>query len=644
MPNVFTNLQKDYKPSRSPFDLSHYDVHTVKPAMMLPVFSLETLPGDYHEIAASNFMQSMIPLKTDALFSAKQNLDYYFVPFQQLWTHFPEFYAQVNDRQSVLDYGYGAPYISMRSLMTLLIDLISPDYLYLYVLSNYYPQSLSQAEEQKLVNTFFFNALRLLDCLGYGNFLPLFEGWVEYSKKLGELDENYTIYDIYVFLQQGDVQGADFLNYWEIVYGSGPDAAMKVNPFRLGAYHRVWYNYYRNHYYDIDLGEFVRVINFDWACTATNSGNLLPPDMDMYLAYCFLLVHNCPWKKDLYTGLLPSSQFGDVSVASLQNPSTIINTNYDSTTRNAAVASSGSATMAPGSLYVGNVNNSDKWNINSGISILTLRVAEAMQHWKENVLRNGVKTVNQFKAHFGVEPRYLQDWYPDFLGSADGDVSTSRVTSNADTGTDSNGLLGDVAANIVTTMSQKKIEFNAKDFGVIIGLFYIRVEAQYNSFGIDEHNVHLEASDYYIPEFQNVGLAPVYHRTFNQMQVSPEGPQSSQVLGYAPRYIEYKTAISKIHGPLFHSISLYGGLSYPVLPIPDGLFNHWTVPRVLRDVNEYYSAAESVVSRFYQSPSVLDSVSTVYDDGTYMSDFLLSAFKFNVKSVRPMSVIGLPQY
>ena len=50
------------------------------------------------------------------------------------------------------------------------------------------------------------------------------------------------------------------------------------------------------------------------------------------------------------------------------------------------------------------------------------------------------------------------------------------------------------------------------------------------------------------------------------------------------------------------------------------------------------------ISTFYISPKVYDTVMAVESDDTQLTDTFVNNVFFDVKAIRPMTVLGLPQF
>ena len=81
------------KTSRNSFDLSHRNLFTAKVGELLPCFVQEVNPGDSIKLDSSYFTRTA-PLQSAAFTRLRENVQYFFVPYQCLWKYFE---SQVNN-------------------------------------------------------------------------------------------------------------------------------------------------------------------------------------------------------------------------------------------------------------------------------------------------------------------------------------------------------------------------------------------------------------------------------------------------------------------------------------------------------------------------------------------------------------------
>lgn len=548
------NVMKLLKPSphraRNDFDLSHRHIMSANFGELIPSTCIETVPGDHIEMHASDLLRA-IPMVTSPFLRAKQHLDVWFVPYQDLWHQFNNFITKKAQPVSsaMLSFDY-CPWVSIFDLYDSGCNASSVDIV---------------GRRQDI------GARRLLNYLGYAG-----------SK-----------------------------------VGNSNSANASVNPFRLAAYNYIWYNEYRQQYYDngtalLPVGSNpADLFNFDaLPCNTLSDAELNSGNLE---AMCQMRYRT--WKKDLFTGLLPSTQYGNVSTISSTSYVQAVNGNIAVGSVNMSINSSND--------LVGTDSQpvSTTFSVSPSVDVLSLRRSEAIQIWRENALRAGNRVKDNMRAHYGVDSDF-RDHRPTYLGSVDaplniGDVmATANSTFTGDTNPNTN--VGDVAGKGLSSLDEKVFKFDAKDFGVIMVMFSILPEAEYNAYGISRPNQLLEAEDFFTPEFENLGLESVSSLTFETTTTN-----NATVMGYAPRYFAYKTKLDKCYD-FFRTSNINAT---------------WCSPKY--DVTTLLGSPtyQLPLSVLYVNPKIFDVNFSVSVDNAPQ---FLCDFYFDVDAVRPMSVIGLP--
>lgn len=635
------NVMKLLKPSphrqRNDFDLSHRHVFDANFGELLPSTCIETVPGDNITLHASDLIRA-IPFVSSPFLRAKQHLDVWFVPYRDLWHQFDAFVTMKSEPVSAAFKAAAyCPHTTQYQLHAAVSNTA---------------QSPKDVVGRNLTDRSYY----LLELLGYGDI----------KTKYGASNNTFA-----------------------------------VNPFRLAAYNYIWYNEYRQQYYD-DGGRLLasgsniaKIFNFDDLGCDTKANALLTTSSvggtERLQAMCQMR-YRC-WKKDLFTGVLPSTQFDVVSTVpgniqtsvSVSGTATLSGSTGTDKAKHVFVDSSGvevtslpgyadgfgfnpgylrsqivSGTHTPYLLAHQNVTDSElghgvqTWDqrialdddnyvsdvhthIVSGtgtvsgsgtatgssvFDVLSLRRAEAMQIWRENALRAGNHIKDNMMAHYGVASDF-QDHRPTYLGSVSAPLNIGDIAATANSSTGINNTVGDIAGKGLSSLDEKVFKFHAKDFGVIMVMFSMLPEAEYDAAGIERTNQLLEREDFFTPEFENIGLEAV-----SEINIFPAGdgePSNTFVYGYAPRYYGYKTKVDKVFGQF----------------VGNGVFRSWSSQRtdvasVLGSLSSYTSLPLALL---YVNPAIFNPNFTAAISVT--PQFLVDLY-FDVDAVRPMSVIGLP--
>ena len=91
--NVLGMHRLKNKVNRNAFDLSHRHMFTAQVGELLPVFTQWVNPNETFKIGYNGKTRTAA-LNTDAFTRIRENIQYYFVPFQSLWKYFEQ---QVNN-------------------------------------------------------------------------------------------------------------------------------------------------------------------------------------------------------------------------------------------------------------------------------------------------------------------------------------------------------------------------------------------------------------------------------------------------------------------------------------------------------------------------------------------------------------------
>ena len=385
----------------------------------------------------------------------------------------------------------------------------------------------------------------------------------------------------------------------------------KVSPFRLLAYQKIYSDFYRNAQYEsIDVNAFnIDAVNFATSVTPT-IGHL--HESQLYLRYR-------DWKKDYFNAVSPQFQgneFMEAKFSPIVFPSAGQDVNGNPTSW------TGKNDNFQGGLSI----NQPSGGSSAGITVANLRSAYALDKlYRLMVSAKDGSYSEQMKVRFGVDSPD-DDWKSKFIGAIDAPVTIGDVTTTSDTynETDNSGAIPGTLYGEGWSQSKGSIDFTSKEHGIIMGIFSILPECDYQSDQIDAFNTKLKREDFFVPEFADLGKqpTPIYQFKFNK------DTDMSKVLGWNLRYSEYKTSLDMVHG-VFNSDDKFQNQSY----------NAWVAPRN-QILSQYSNGA--TVSFFKALPSVLNQIMVQQYDGTEQTDQFLVNAGFDVQAIRPMSIYGEP--
>lgn len=383
--------------------------------------------------------------------------------------------------------------------------------------------------------------------------------------------------------------------------------AFKVSPFRMLAYQKIYSDFYRNPLY-----EAIDVENFNVDNTSSSSSIANQTARMMYLRYR-------DWKKDYFNAVSPSFQGNDFMQAAF-SPIVFPSAGQD-------VNANPTSWFNKNDNFQGGLSiNQPSGGSSAGITVANLRSAYALDKlYRLMVSAKDGSYSEQMKTRFGVDAPD-DDWKSKFIGAIDAPVTIGDVTTTSDTynESDQSGAIPGTLYGNGWSQSKGTIHFTSKEHGIIMGIFSILPECDYQSDQIDAFNTKLKREDFFVPEFADLGKqpTPIYQFKFNK------DTDMSKVLGWNLRYSEYKTSLDMVHG-VFNSDDKFQNQSY----------NAWVAPR--NQILSQYSEG-ATVSFFKALPSVLNQIMVQQYDGTEQTDQFLVDAGFNVQAIRPMSIYGEP--
>lgn len=544
---------------RNAFDLSQKHLFTAHAGMLLPVMTMDLIPHDHVSIQATDFMRCL-PMNSAAFMSMRGVYEFFFVPYSQVWHPFDQFITGMNDYRSTLSYNQQqgkAPFVVPSVLrMDILNQLTLPE------------KSLIKNKKDIFGYEVKNNAMRLLDLLGYGVYLNS-DGTVrnpEYMKNVGK-DE-------------------------------------KLSLFRLATYQKIYFDYYRNNTYEpVDVSSF--------------SLDDLTKDIDIeefFNRLCVLRYRNA--QLDYFTNLRPSPLFD------FQNPS--FNGLGTADKQSFFVNGDKSVRIQADGDYTAIVQPFIEGK-ESFVTVNDIRNAFALDKLLEVTQRAGKTYAEQIKAHFGYEVSEGRDGKVNYLGGFDCNIQVGDVTQTSGTSASPEqgisikhgGYLGRVTGKAQGS-GTGHIEFDAKEHGILMCIYSLVPDMQYDSTRIDPFVTKLSRGDFFIPEFENLGMQPLQTRF-----ISDIGSQTEKFKGWQPRYSEYKTALDINHGQFANNQPL----------------SYWTIGR--GRANETLDTFN--IASLKINPKWLDSVFAVNYNGTQLTDCCFGGCQFQVQKVSDMSVDGVPR-
>ena len=625
----FTGLkQLQNHPHRSGFDIGAKNVFSAKCGELLPVFWDLGLPGCTYDISLQYFTRTR-PVQTAAYTRIREYFDFYAVPIDLIWKSFDA---------SVIQMGEIAPVQSKDLLNALTVkgdipwcNLSDLGYSTFYASGSMNTSNAPSAPAGH-ENIFGYNRgdvnYKLLHMLNYGNFIPS-------SSSIGIGNSNYRWWNRQAPLTESPQTYSQQYNF---------DLAVNVLP--IAAYQKIYQDFFRwSQWENADPTSY----NFDWYSGTGNifgSGitSAIPSSNDYWKRDNLFSLRYCNWNKDLFMGILPNSQFGDIAVIDIEGGIKVPDrrlplTSNNHTTSNVKVGAQFSApnnvsiTNSSGNLSTGEILSvgipGTSYKLESSFSILALRQAEALQKYREITQSVDTNYRDQIKAHFGVNVPASDSHMAQYIGGIARNLDISEVVNN--------NLQGDGEAVIygkgVGTGTGSMRYSTGSRYCILMCIYHAMPLLDYNISGQAGQLLCTSVDDLPIPEFDNIGMeaTPAVQLFNTELYSAFADIKVDTILGYNPRYYNWKTNIDRIHGAFTTTLKDW------VAPVDDAFLFRWfgNLSNLTRN--------SSVQWPFFKvGPNTLDDIFAVKADSTWETDqFLVNAY-VGCKVVRPLSRDGVP--
>ena len=278
-------------------------------------------------------------------------------------------------------------------------------------------------------------------------------------------------------------------------------------------------------------------------------------------------------------GILPNSQFGDLAVVDLgtinvsgskipvgsydgtndtgdfhqmQTWQESANTGSSSTSKNTPIFprdSDSISVRAKANLWALLGSSPD---LNLKFSILALRQAEALQKWKEITKSVDTNYRDQIRAHFGVSVPQSESHMAKYIGGIARNLDISEVVNNYLPGDDFSVSGAKSEAYIYgkgVGSGRGSMTFNTgSGYYVLMCIYHAVPLLDYAISGPDGQNLATSVEDLPIPEFDNIGMESVPAVELMNSDLYSNVNSADKILGYNPRYYNWKTKIDRIHG------------------------------------------------------------------------------------------------
>ena len=601
-------------------DLSYSRSWTSSTGHIIPVVSDFLNAGETINCSI-DLKTRMQPILRPAMLDIHQKIKYFFVPMDMLYSLFGAIRYQVND------------FFSSALVKT---NLNRPDG---FPLVNFY-------------NAFTYSPFYSLGTGGTLNYSLCYSGATLFRSMSPSDWPKFSMFDQF---HQGAHRLFDALGYDpNVVFGGSQSTptgsysqsycyAPNVFPYKLLAYQAIYFNYFRDEDYE---EQYNSIYNVD---ALYNQGTLQVVDA---LDYCNLRYVNR--FKDFFTNLHPGAVISETSML-----------NYNSSA-NDFLSRSNDWLADDGASVVGYLSDSkNEFNVDSSLSssqgktvgyvpfsnsalglheqqinASQLRLLFAVDKLLTVTGRARKRVDDQVLAHFGFKVPLDIKHNIQYLGEQDGSFGVGDVVSTAET---SGAVLGELAGKAFGRVSGNGVKkFTAPCDGVFMGVYYSMPKVRYMT-GYDRQNAVASRTDLFIPEFDHLGMQPLFYYQIDGYLSNTNG---SKIYGWQWRYEQWKRK--------FDTVSAAFRTEFLQTPMPQNYLSAWSP--VMRP-DKYSQIYKAEYQSLKVTPHDLDNImvqafnstASVFGDETsrrpyvfYETDPFIHDMFVSYKKLSTMSTFSVP--
>ena len=634
----FTGLKElQNRPHKSGHDISAKNCFTAKVGELLPVWTDFAIPNCTYRFNLEYFTRTR-PVQTSAYTRIREYFDFFAVPCDLIWKSFDS---------AVIQMGEKAP-LQSKDILTNLT--VKGDLPYCTLDDLHYALKYAAGNPTQLGDD-------VSVISGYGNIFGYNRGDVNH-KLLTMLDYGNVVNKTASWIGTGTNR------WWNMqaalsdssTYSQKSNVNLAVELMTLASYQKIYQDFFRwSQWENADPTSY----NFDWYTgsgslfsAGSDLASLIPPTNDYWKRDNLFSLRYCNWNKDKFMGILPNSQFGDLAVVDLGtisvSGSKIPVGAYDGandsgkfkqfqTSLESANLSSGSDKTTP--IYPRDADNisvragSNLWallgespNLNLKFSILALRQAEALQKWKEITQSVDTNYRDQIKAHFGVSVPQSESHMAKYIGGVARNLDISEVVNQQlSSETDQAYIYGKGVGS-----GQGSMTFTTgSGYYILMCIYHATPLLDYALSGPDGQRLVTSVEDLPIPEFDSIGMESVPAVELMNSDLYSNVNSANLILGYNPRYYNWKTKIDRVHGAFTTTLKDW------VAPIDDAFLYSL--------FGGDFSTYKGVTWPFFKvNPNTLDDIFAVKVDSTWETDQLLVNCNVGCYVTRPLSADGVP--
>lgn len=595
--------------SRNGFDLSKKRLFSAKVGELTPVAVIPTLPKDKFNIDLSHFTRTE-PLGAPAYTRINEYVDAYFVPYQLMWRE-----------------------------------------------AGYYLNSLDDQQQKASSLSATVSPFTKMPWFALSDFVKLMKTWSddEADNQFGFLCAplSYKLASYLGYPVKSWFDGAGAVKDWN----GNVAFDQELSPFPACAYQKVYQDHFR-----FDVWEKTSPFTWDLSWLTPSSVKLNLSDLNYKSNNCLFTMRYVNNERDLFFGVYPDSQLGDEAVVQLGIAAPGATSDY---TQLNFLRSSTGVDLSGNVLFrskVGTqqgIGDSSKQaslyltasqiaalrsslGLGSAASqqfgILQLRMAETLQRYREVIQTGDQDIKSRLKRVWDAEvPAYFSD-LSYRVGGYKSEIAINPVTNTNLEGADSSATIQATAAS---TDNRGHITFDAGDYGNLPGIliitYYARPLLEYSQNRAQLATTLVTREDFANPSFDRLGMEQIHLLDMINTPAIYSAVQGVPVenlfIGYAPRYIKWKTDVDDIVGK-FNTPS-YSPWS---ASITDEYIRNWI--KVEGSLPNRYLVYDYNI--FKVNPSYVNSLFKAQADASVNTDTFLINFAYDCQAVRSLDYNGMP--
>jgi hypothetical protein len=381
-------------PRRSAFDLSSKVAFSAKSGELLPIKWYFTMPGDKFTLKRQHFTRTQ-PVNTSAYTRIREYYDWFWVPLHLLWRNAPEVISQMqsnvqhaSSESSALALGRYLPTITNNQIDAACRSLVGK--------KNYFGFDRSDL------------AYKLIQYLRFGN-------------------SGHSSFNFGTSVPSSDTSYSQSFRF-----------NLNLSVFPLLAYKKFCQDYFRYSQWQ-DSSPYLWNIDYYTGVKQTLLSSIPSAGDKYWNSNTFFDLEYCNWNKDMFMGVLPDTQFGDVASIDtgglksqdLYVEAQITSSSSSRTYLGAKIGSSGSdfSINAGPSAVQSSPLIVTMPDVAASFDVLALRRGEALQRWKEISLNVPQNYRAQIKAHFGVDVGENMSGMSTYIGGDSSSLDISEVVN-----------------------------------------------------------------------------------------------------------------------------------------------------------------------------------------------------------------------